>query len=307
MNYLDKDIELCEKLGGKWSEWCKDRYRNQYFQKFSEIRDVIYPWNNRDWDYRQFVKNNYSPEKLGLSKDTSISALIKNIEILVKQMESLIANPNPDENSRAGVSDIPLSNNPNLDVIKKIRDEIEILKLDTKKNKTKIDDLYKMLVTSFVNPKKIGARDYGIIADLTQSPPNNSSFFNRKLDGKNSSSYFIQNGFCKTPDNENSCKEKNYKWLGDKCYKPKYLYIDNSPGLKIGKVKGLQGLVPSMINSISQLTPDNFMGILNGYSVSGLEIEKCSEHFSNRSNISYIFLYSILILIIIGIFCVDKK
>jgi hypothetical protein len=300
--YLNMDAKICETAGGKWAYWCKERYNNQYFQKYSAIRDVVYPWNNKNWDYTQFVRNNYDPEKLGLTRDTSISGLIKNIEVLVKQMESLISEPNPDENSKASVTDTPLSSNINLGVVKSIRDEIENLKADAEKNGEQIEKLYEFLLVNFAKNHKITAKEYGLASTLTQEKPYDDPFFDRKLDGKNSSSYFIQSGFCKTPHTtETECINNKHKWMNDTCYKNKYLYIDNSPGLKIGKVKGLNGLVPSTINTLSQLTPDNFMGILNGYSVPGLEIQNC-ENFTNRGSNITIMLGFILFIIVMIMF-----
>lgn len=210
--------------------------------------DLIYPWNNLKWDYQQFVKNKYNPVKLGIRKDGTFDATFKNMDIMMKQMDSLISDPNPDNNSVAGIDD------------------------RTNRNK------------SYSNQRK----------------PYEDPFFNKQLNGKFSSSYFAQTGFCETKDNEIDCKNKNLVWMGDKCYKKKYLYLDNSPGLKVGYVENMNGLIPSLINDVTQLNPSAFMGVLQGYSVPGADIQQCeNEHFMNNDSSELISLIFIFLLVIV--------
>jgi hypothetical protein len=173
------------------------------------------------------------------------------MDIMMKQMDSLITDPNPDDSSVAGIHD----------------------RTDRKK----------------------GARN--------QRKPYEDPFFNKSTSGRFSSSYFAQTGFCETKDNEIDCKNKNLVWWGDKCYKKKYLYLDNSPGLKAGYVQNMNGLIPSLINDVTQLNPSAMMGVLQGYSVPGAEIQQCdNEHFMNNDSSDFLLLIYILILVIVIFF-----
>jgi hypothetical protein len=106
----------------------------------------------------------------------------------------------------------------------------------------------------------------------------------------------------------NTCLSKGHNWIGDVCYKGKYVYLDNSPGLKMGYVENMNGLIPSVINQATQLNPNAFMGILQGYSVPGIDIQQCleedeNEHFENkkpRSSRNWL-LYSLFIFVFISI------
>lgn len=155
----------------------------------------------------------------------------------------------------------------------------------------------------------------------TQQRPYDDSFFNKPLTGEHSSSYFQRNGYCKTRENtEDECKARGagYSWIGNKCYRGKYVYIDNSPRLSGGYFDNLKGLVPSTINDIISLNPSNFIGILQGYNVPGMEIQRCTEeeedaekekqaqadatkkeYFVGNAPTSYPFLVVIAVLVIV--------
>jgi len=285
---LTNDLKNCSNLPSKWSYWCNEKAKQQWIRRLDWMKNTVYPWNNRDWDYKQFVKNRYDPEDvLKLKKDGSISNLINNIDILIKQIESILTAPNPDGGSIAGITDQPSSNNANRQRFLDLKKQISILSSNPEKNRNQIEALHDAL-NQIISSKLITSKEYGLglMQDGTfQKPPYDDNFFNKSITGEASSSYFIQTGFCKGKEtNENECNRKKFKWVGDTCYKPKYIYIDNTPGFKVGRVKSMKGLVPSIINDITQLNPDSLTGIMNGYSVPGVDIQQCmDEHFDNNS------------------------
>jgi hypothetical protein len=286
---LETDLRNCSNLPSKWTEWCKDKAKSAWMRRLSWIKDVVYPWNNKDWDYKQFVKNNYDPEDvLGLRRGGNMDELIGNISIIVKQLESLISVANPNDNSVAGISDQPSTNNPRMAQIISLKQQLAELKRNPEGNRNQIEALAGAL-NELVRSRAITSKEYGIgiaAEGSFQQPPYNDPFFNKPIRGEGSSSYFIQTGFCTTKDNsQQDCKNKKFIWLGDTCYKPKFIYINNSPGFKIGRLRGLKGLVPSMVNDISQITPDSLLGILQGYSVPGVDIQQCdTENFIDYGN-----------------------
>jgi hypothetical protein len=287
---LSNDLKNCDNLPSKWSYWCSEKAKEQWMKRLDWMKNSVYPWNNKDWDYKQFVKNRYDPEDvLKLKKGGSISELINNIDIIIKQIESILTAPNPDANSVAGITDQPSSNNKNKDRFLDLKRQISILSHEPTKNRNELEGLYAAL-NDMISSKLITSKEYGL--GLTQDgvyqkPPYDDHFFNKPITGEYSSSYFIQTGFCKsTETNQSDCNNKKFRWIGDVCYKPKYIYINNSPGLKIGRVKGMKGLVPSIINDVSQLNPDSIYGIMNGYSVPGVDIQQCPNEYFDNYNLS---------------------
>ena len=80
---LSKDLNNCNNLPSKWTNWCIDKAKEQWMRRLAWMKNMVYPWNNKNWDYKQFVINRYHPEDaLGLKKGGKMKDLIKNIDIL---------------------------------------------------------------------------------------------------------------------------------------------------------------------------------------------------------------------------------
>ena len=128
-----------------------------------------------------------------------------------------------------------------------------------------------------------------------------------KTKGEHSSSYFVRTGVCKTKiNNKTECERKKFNWVENKpifpkmfktmmktskkakpvtklkgsCYKPRYMYIDNSSK----DVRGRKGLQPSLFADIMDITPDKLFQILAGNSVDGGGIIPCPEDFVNYNS-----------------------
>lgn len=307
---LLEEINNCERLGQRMDAYnipeCKGEARRKWLKDI--VGDKIYPWANLGWDYRQFVRNNYEPRQLGLRTAEEIKGkigegLTKNMQVIIKELNSLISEPNPSRNSRAGVSDVPNQGQAPTTIYTIFNNELINLNKNPRKNKDQIKrvrDEIKNIINSF----PVSAKEYtsGLRKQrLSQNAPYNDPFFKRNTTGESSSSYFVRTGSCKTKDSKEECKKKGHEWLGDKCYKGKYLFLDNSPGLKTGYIRELKGLVPSLINDATQINPESIIGILEGYSVPGLDIQDCSEHFANRNRfqiMDYIWGFIFVILLI---------
>jgi len=65
------------------------------------------------------------------------------------------------------------------------------------------------------------------------------------------------------------------------CYKPKFIYIDNSPQ-GIGPIKGY---APSLVNDILNIAPHKLFGILSGYSNNDIPNNCNNENFINYDKI----------------------
>jgi hypothetical protein len=132
----------------------------------------------------------------------------------------------------------------------------------------------------------------------TQTPPKKNSFFSKKLDGENSSSFYFKIGTCKKDLDQKSCEKKGAKWLSNQCYEDRYAYVNNKP---------LAGNIPSILNDLRSFSPDNLLKIFNGNGNDYFQLEPCdTEHFTNKyvnlfilnSLVFIMIVYLILLLII---------
>lgn len=258
----------------------------------NETAHSIYPWMNHDYDYLQHVKNNYTPKKLGISDEPCVDVTINDGLNLPKFSEVAMFNAIPNQNSKAGVDDVDPTN-PQL---------------------TALQNNYR----NFKEPYPGFKKEY-------------PEFFPLGLEGENSSSYFIQTGFCPTKiEVEGECKKKGFTWVpnpinmpsstskffpgADKiqsmggCHKPRYTYVNN----KAGDISGLfKGLVPTIGKEIMELNPISFMSIIMSGQSPGEDFTPlpCKEGFTNFTNFSnnigfqqiklLMFLLIIILLILI--------
>lgn len=61
------------------------------------------------------------------------------------------------------------------------------------------------------------------------------------------------------------------------CFKPRYAYVDNSPGITGGNFKKLDGLTPSIANAVAAMSPEKTLSISLGYSVPGFRMQPCDR------------------------------
>lgn len=267
-----KDCVICKRDGDN-DLTCLKAALDKLFRSLPFIRNSIYPWRNYDWDYGNFIDNNYSARATGSSN--SGSAYLKNIRIFFKLFKAYVTDANPDDKSVAGgtnkYSDYPI--------------------YGCLGNKKKYCDVWHRVKNSD-----------------RQGKPYNNTFFNKKIDGEYSSSYFIRVGSCPRPDitDRNKCSNKKFDWVNDpidtalagmtggipdgSCHQPRYAFINNQPGLeiktpsiRIGSVETpnikfgkLKGYIPSLANDFLSLTPDKLFSAYTGNSVKGyLDVQKC--------------------------------
>jgi len=234
----------------------------------------IYPIVNHDFDLRTAIKKEYNPYALDITNKPTIGNLVVSGSNLGKYVDLVISQKYPNENTVAGYSDIILDDKDRLDIANK----------------------YKQLNEELPYPSF--RRDYPECRYPTT--------------GEHASSYFIRSGVCKTKVvSKEECEKKGYQWTpntgntnvsdyvkkdttgGDReeikqevakeptgvCYKPRFSYIDNSAkGLY-----GYNGLAPSMLNDILNITPDKLSSILSGYTVDGTGLLPCVEEFRSYS------------------------
>ena len=197
------DLKQCQKAGEAQAE-CVILVNQKYIRKFPQMKDLVYPWANYDWDYTTFIDNNYNKNKTGATNRPTFGALFDNISANAKLTKGFIFDANPNKKSRAGVSDLPECN-------------------------PKQSDYQGCLINNQLKRQQ-----------TTQEPPYPDYFFNKPTTGLYSSSYFIKTGDCPKPSlSEKECKEKGYTWIKNnligngRCFKPKYSYIMNKPGIQL--------------------------------------------------------------------------
>ena len=287
------EIQLCF-IEGSYGLQCSAAVTDKYMREFNFMKNLVYPWRNYDWDYQEYVKTNYNTKKMGVSGEGNTRAIIKDVDALLKIIDGLLFKANPTDNSSASNP-----NSPNSDLA---------------------DCLQQAggLSCRILNAAKMSS--------LSQKKPYQHNFFQKPLEGKSSSSYFVQVGVCPSDINdEESCQEKGYQWIqnplaklpsllrgpsttGGSCFRGKYAYMNNKPGYPIGQIKDLNGLIPSMAHGMSSISPDKIMATAMGINTPDVSIQKCNESFSftnkdriiNNVTINFsLFLIILLICVII--------
>jgi len=312
----EKDCKICKKDGDN-DRQCLKLALDKLYRSLPFIRNSVYPWQNYDWDYTNFVDNNYSARATGSSN--SGSAYIKNLRIFFKLFKAYIRDANPNQYSVAGGID-----------------------------KNSDYPIYGCLGN---NKKYCNVRQLVKNSDR-QGKPYNDQFFNRNTNGEYASSYFVRVGSCPRPDitDRDICAKMQYDWTNNivestlsnigggipdgSCTQPRYAFINNQPGLEIKtpsirigsketpniKLGKLKGYIPSVANDFLALTPDKLFSAFTGNSIKGyLDVQKCPkfkktkkgyvrEDFTNKHSQNFlfnkilsatIFLYFIVIFIVL--------
>jgi hypothetical protein len=227
-----------------------------------------YPWSNYDWNYSNYIDNNYSAMATGSSPSNGV---FNNINISSKIANGYIFDPNPGSNSVAGGRDI---NDRTSDI--PVYGCLE-------NNKEGCEKLWKV--------KKSG--NHGI-------PYKDDFFLKNKTDGLKSSSYYFKIGICDRPDilDASSCINRGFNWAGNKCFQDRYAYMNNEGGISLFK-----GLIPSMTTDILAFAPNYIIDSLSGKSSSYMEIQNCPkiekftiDNDNNNNKIYFVLLLSLLLI-----------
>ena len=281
-NELRTNINDCRAAGGETMYDCVQEAEQRYVRRTDMFKDLVYPWKNFDWDYTRYVDNNYNSSATGATQAGTIGALFDNTGAMFKLAKGFIIDPNPSNSSSAANTDLAQCN-----MVPAInRQSCEVI------NRIK--------------------RSY-----IDQPAPTNNQFFNKGLNGTKSSSYFYKWGTCMTKDSETECKNKNYQWLDGKCYKPRYHYITNEPGMDFTKLSdntftrianklggAIQGNFPSAMNDLLSLNPIQLTKVYQNQPQGDYEPEPCpqedtTEHFGceNIADTMFRTVFATLVLI----------
>ena len=256
---LSNDINDCRGAGGGSMYDCVQMAGDKYVRSKDENKDQIYPWKNYDWDYTRFIDNKYNARETGATSAGTFGAIFKNPIAIMKLGSGFLLDNNPNNSSQAGQSDL------------------------TQCDRVPVNDRQSCHVMNRIRG------EYN-----NQQKPRNDSFFNKKINGRNSSSFYYKSGYCKMALTQDQCKNKKYLWLGEKCYKPQYQYLNNEPW---------GGNIPSVINDALSLNPVNLTKVFFNKNARDLEIEECPviENFIESSDIISYFHISMAILLLITI------
>jgi len=292
-----KDCVICKRDGDN-DQTCLKLALDKLFRSLPFIRNSVYPWRNYDWNYSNFVDNNFSAKATGSSN--SGSAYMKNLKIFFKIFKAYIFSANPNKYSVAGGT-----------------------------NKHSDYPIYGCLG----NKKKYCDVRHKIKSSDRPGKPYNDRFFNRNINGEYSSSYFVRVGSCQRPDitDRNECARMKFDWINSPtdsaissitggvpdgiCSQPRYAFINNQPGLEIKtpsihvgswetpniKFGKLKGYIPSVANDFLSLTPDKLFSAFTGNTVKGyMDVQECpkfkktskgkvKETFNNINNQNFLF------------------
>lgn len=289
MSYDSKKLnELQQKVA---TATAKANYKIRQIPLF---KDSVYPWNNHDFDFSQYIYNKYDPDKLGFSDKGCVSTTIHDAAKLSNYSDALLTDPLPNNGSIAGIDDVDPGNDDLMEIKSNIADMSE--------------------------PYPGFKKDY-------------PEYFPSRVTGQGASSYFVKTGHCPSKiDNIIDCKAKGYSWvpnietvpdsvkgffknletpLAGKCYKPRYAFVDNTPQQTM---PGMSGPVPSMFKNLEDMNPLTFASILEfGADPSGTFVQlDCKEDFqgskTTQNKIYYhiwIVIIAVVLIIIISRLCVS--
>jgi len=237
----------------------------------------VYPIANYNLDYSEYVKKNYAPENIGISKDWR--ALFSNGVKLGQYNEVLLENGLPNNRFDNKIDNQPLP--------------YPSFKKDYPENQFPLN--------------KEGAGSYFIEAGKCKTNIMNENVCLQKkykwigannTIPKNLQKYYpkSKNPIPKHLKNEKEKKEyikKDAKPKGS-CFKPRYIYINNKPR---GPVNGMKGLVPTIMSDVADLSPDKMFALFKGQTITGSGgLLPCREEFKNNNDIQN----KIIITLIIG-------
>jgi hypothetical protein len=299
-NELNTLINKCRSAGGETMYECVKKANEYHNRMNSDSKKKVYPWINYDWDYTTYIDNNYNSDVTGTSPKGTWSALFQNPKAMLQIAKGFIIDPNPSNKSKSGDQD----------------------QLDC--NAVPVNN-------------RAGCIAMREIRHMyrNQPKPKNTQFFNAKLDGKQSSSYYYQVGHCTSEkiNNEKDCNNSEGKWFSNKCYKPRYALIKNEPGIDFTKLGdnaltktanflggALEGNAVSAVGDILSFSPNNIIDIINLKSTKDFILEPCieymtgnyKEHFSDQKKkatlyYKYLTLFVVLCFIIMTCFTIAYR
>jgi hypothetical protein len=262
----EQNCQTCRK--GSNDSICLQLALDELLRMMPDKRGDVYPWRNYEWDYTNYVNNNYSARATGSSED---AGLFKNMSIFVKLIRGFISDPNPADDSIAGGTSI-----------KDRASDFPVFECDGKEKRCE-----SRLEVTRNSPS-------------ANKPPYKDPFFDKSLTGTRSSSYFVKIGKCDRPDitSAEECTKRGYDWnhSKDECTQGRYAYMDNSPS----SVPLMRGYIPSVASDAISLTSPSLGLAYRGYNSYGMKIQECPnvipketiEKFDDGSNTMNIMIFT---------------
>jgi hypothetical protein len=305
-NDLKNLINKCKSAGGETMYQCVKQANEYHNRTTTDSKNKVYPWINYDWDYTTYIDNNYNSDATGASPKGNWKNLFANPKAMIKIAKGFITEANPSKKSKAGDQD---------------QLDCNAVEPHNKASCNAMKDIRHMY--------------------RTQQKPKNTPFFNQKLDGKKSSSYYYQTGYCISDkiNNETDCVNSQGKWFqnlgfgdkGGKCYKNRYALIKNEPGIdfkkfgdnaltKIANFFGgsLEGNAVSVVGDLMSFSPNNLIDIVNLKNTRDFILEPCieymtgnyKEHFNHKeSKVFYktLAMFAVLCLLIMSFITITYR
>ena len=251
----------------------------------SLMRDMVYPWNNYDFDLNTYISNNYTPKKLGISNKPTLDTFVKDMTDLPKYPNYLAVDPLLKSNTRAGYNDISPNNKNLLNLKRKYQDfkepypgfskeYPEYFPLEGERSSSYFIKIGTCPVKSKTKKKECVDGGFQWVSNIPSLPISTQQFFPQKA----------------TPLNPPG-----------KCYKPRYMFIDN----RDKPILGMKGPIVNITNDVLNLNPMSLIGIFtNGESLNReMRPLPCIEGFTSNINHSP-HLDLLMIIILFSIICI---
>jgi hypothetical protein len=238
------------------------------------MRDMVYPWNNYDFNLNTLISNQYDPQKLGFSNKPYLDTFIKDMNQLPKYPKLIAEGPLLTSSTKPGISDAT----PKDTVKKKYQSWKEPYPGFSKEYPQYFPLTGERSDSYFV---KVG---YCPVKSKTNEKDCQNSGFQWF-----SSTPSIPQGFF-----QNTVPTPN----SGKCYKPRYMYINNQSK----PLMGMRGPITNIINDVKDLNPMHLFTIFSKGKSDNKDMNPlpCIEGFSNTEN-SYLIFILITIFLFIGV------
>ena len=244
-----------------------------YQSRITQNNNDVYPINNYDFDYKTAAIKKFNIYGHKFYNEPTMTNLISYPSKLSKFLTKVTDNKFPDRNDRAGIDDIIL-NDTKLKEIKqkyaKFKPPYPSFNDDYHPSEYKLNGHFSSsyfikngkCLTPYTNETVCKNKKFEWMPPASRSTTNDQ--------------FISKDNEMKKKDRENSktqaekITKENPPPIG-KCYKPKYMYINNE---SIGMFRK-NGLVTSVVNDFMDITPDKILEVASGNSINGSGVIPC--------------------------------
>lgn len=190
-----------------------------------------YPFESYNFDFRGELDTQFNPDKFKIKPKGTIQQLVRNVDGVQELVRAMVMEPVPNNDTKAGISDLGR-------VPKQDRARVAAAKAKAALKAEPYNGFFK---------------DYPDAKEVASGS------------GQTAANVYMPVGECPTGlKDKQICIAKGLKWDGNECKKPQYALVRND--IREG-IPGLTGILSSIVDDVSEFSPDVVLGVLQGQSV----------------------------------------